>query len=131
MADVLGTGEKVPIVKFKRGQFEFFNRFDKQKLYDKARATRIKSYALVKATFIGRFVNQYPINEKEYRAKKMEWLKRFKERKQTEAQLKIRKTDIFRDEIIEPIFADDLFLFVAQNFRAFFIDKCHFLIRID
>ncbi len=98
MRDVFRTGEKMPIVRFDRGRFEFFNRSDKQKLYDKARATRIRSYGLHKATFIGRFTNQYPVDEKEYRRKKKEWLTRFKERK--EAEMKVRKTDIFRDKII-------------------------------
>ncbi len=98
MLDVFKTGEKIPIVRFDRGRFEFFSRIAKQKLYDKAKATRRRSYGLQKATLIGSFTNQYTVDEKKYRKKKKEWLTRFKERK--EAEMKVRKTDIVRDTII-------------------------------
>ncbi|GAG54524.1 unnamed protein product, partial [marine sediment metagenome] len=57
ITDAFKTGEKIPIVRFDRGRFEFFNRSTKRKLYDKARATRMRSYGLQKATLIGRFTN--------------------------------------------------------------------------
>lgn len=94
-------GEMHPIVKFKRGQFEFFSRSKKASLYDKAKAWKKKNYGLVKANFIGSFVNQYTIDESEYRRKKKDWLKRFKERKKLEK--KPEKTDVIRDKIIHEL----------------------------
>lgn len=95
--DLFHDGIKVPIVSFRRGNFEFFNRYRKQELYDKAKAIRRKNYGLVKADFVGSFTNQYVVDEAAYRAKKRDWLKRFKERK---GMLKVTKTDIFRNKIM-------------------------------
>jgi hypothetical protein len=96
--DLFNDGVMRKLVRFDRGQFEFFNRYQKQKLYDKAKAIRVKSYGLIKANFLGDFKEQYTVPEADYRAKKKEWLKRFKERKDSE--LKVRPTDVFRDHII-------------------------------
>lgn len=104
MVDMYKEGEKKPVVRFDRGQFEFFNRYKKQDLYDKAKLWRKKSYALVKADFLGKFTNQYTVDEKVYRAKKREYLKRFKERKELEG--KRAKTDVFRDKEIMILFED-------------------------
>lgn len=90
--------KKIPVTRFDRGRFELFNRYTKQKLYDKSKKTRKKSYGLIKATGIGRFVNQYPLDEVKYKKMKLEWFKRFDKRKKE--QLKIMKTDVFRDKVI-------------------------------
>ena len=79
MVDLYKDGVKRPVVEFKRGRFEFFNREKKGKLYDKARMTKRKSYSLVKADFIGRFTNQYTLDKEKYLELKRDSLKRFKE----------------------------------------------------
>ena len=98
LSDVFHDGKKIPVLRFDRGRFEFFNRYTKQRLYDRAKAKRMKSYGLVKPDFRGRFVRQYTVPEEEYKRKKKEWLKRFRERKESEQ--KKRKTDVFRDQVI-------------------------------
>jgi len=82
------TGERVPVVRLDRGYFEFFSRHKKQKLYDMAKSTRRKSYSLVKPDFIGRFTNQYPLDEEAYRAKKKDSLSRFAERHKEQKETK-------------------------------------------
>lgn len=84
--DIFNDGEKHPIVKFQRGHFEFFSRNTKRNLYDRARSTRRKNYGLIKADFIGSFVNQYTIDEELYRKKKEEALKRFDEKHKEEVE---------------------------------------------
>ena len=103
MADVLNEGEKIPVVRFDRGRFEFFNRYKKQALYDKARQWRKKNYGLVKANFIGSFTDQFPINKREYIKKKTMWFKRFGERRKQKAPA---KTDIFRDRVLLKLHRD-------------------------
>lgn len=97
MTDVFKDGEKLPVVRFDRGRFEFFNRYKKQELYDKARQWKKKSYGIVKANFIGSFTSQWTLDKREYIKKKTMWLKRFGERKKRKPPA---KTDIFRDMII-------------------------------
>lgn len=76
----LGFSEdKVPVTRLDRGFFEFFNRYKKRWLYDKAKSTRRKSYGLVKANFIGNFTDQYPLDEAEYKEKKRKALQEVKE----------------------------------------------------
>ena len=88
MKDLYKTGEKTPLVKFNRGQFQFFNRRKKEVIYDKARTTKRKSYSAVKADFIGRFTNQWPLERDSYEELKKESLRRFKERhKKVEVKL--------------------------------------------
>ena len=96
--DLYGTGEKIPVVKLKRGQFEFFDRKRKQNLYDKSQSTRRKNYGLIKANFVGAFTDQYPLGEEEYRKEKKDALSRFTKKKEAEkkeigtrAQTKIDK----------------------------------------
>lgn len=76
--------EARPVIRFDRGYFELFNRTKKKTLYDMSRATRRKSYQLVKANINGRFTNYYPLDRKLYDSKKKEALARFKERKEKE-----------------------------------------------
>src|SRR3990167_6935393 len=80
MKNIDGSGLK-PIVKLGRGYFQFFNRYKKQELYDKAKRLRRKDYGLVRPNFLGRFTNQYPIDEQLYRQKKLEYLTRFRDYK--------------------------------------------------
>ena len=84
MKDLYKTGEKTPVVKFNRGQFQFFNRKKKEKLYDMAKTTKRKSYSGVKADFIGRFTNQWTIDREKYEAVKKDSLNRFKARHKKE-----------------------------------------------
>lgn len=100
--DLYKEGEKIPVVKFKRGYFEFFNRKKKAKLYDISKSTRRKNYQLVQPNFKGRFTNYYPIDEEGYRKKKKEALMRFKERKKKDT-LKKTKYDVFRNEKIKEL----------------------------
>lgn len=72
---------EMPIVRYDRGQCQFFNRTRKQKLYDIARVTRRKSYNIVKANYLIDFTNTYPIDEEEYREKKKEYLMRYEDKK--------------------------------------------------
>lgn len=97
MKDVFKEGKKLPVVRFDRGRFEFFNRYKKQELYDKARQWKKKNYGIVKANFVGRFTEQYPFSYREYLKKKKEWLKRFDKRRREKIPA---KTDIFRDRIL-------------------------------
>lgn len=92
-------GAKRDLIRLDRGFFEYFGRKSKAKLYDKAKTSRKKNYGLVKANFVGRFVNQYPVDEEIYKEKKAESLRRFKERHE-EQKMSNTKTDVFRDRII-------------------------------
>jgi hypothetical protein len=107
--DILGIGEKQPVVGFQRGFFQLFNRQTKAKLYDKARTTRRKNYGLIKANVIGRFTNQYPLDEALYRAKKREALKRFQEKtKEDKVTLKEMKETKLRNLIITKLHKESL-----------------------
>lgn len=97
LRDIYKEGTKRPIVKFERGFFEFYSRKKKKLLYDKAKSTKRKSYFLVNRDFMGRFTNQYVINEAQYREAKRNSLKRFAEMKKDSKQdinLKWRDTFI-------------------------------------
>ena len=92
MKDLYKTGEKTPVVRFNRGQFQFFNRRKKEKLYDMAKTTKRKSYSGVKADFIGRFTDQWPLDREKYEELKKESLRRFKERhKKADVKLSVEK----------------------------------------
>jgi len=79
MINLYGDGARA-VVKFKRGQFEFFNRSKKQRLYERAKVLKRKNYGLIKANFVGRFTNQWPIDEDEYLKAKRDSLSRFQDR---------------------------------------------------
>ena len=95
--DLYKTGEKVPVVRFDRGFFEMFNRNKKKTLYDMARATRRKTYQLVKANINGRFTNYYPIDKEIYLEKKKEALARFQEKKDKEKEVESKSTKAFKN----------------------------------
>lgn len=97
MTDLFGEG-KIPIIRYDRGQIQFFNRREKQLLYDIAKAKRMKSYTLVKTTVPPLdFTRQWLVDEEEYKKKKLEYLKK---RADKHEGSKARATDIFRDKII-------------------------------
>lgn len=96
MVNMYGTG-KQPIVSFGRGEFEFFSRYNKSALYDKFKRTRTKYYRMQKHDFVGDFYNHYAVDEKKYRAKKLEALTRYKEK---EDKPKFDKCAILRDNLI-------------------------------
>lgn len=81
LVDMYKDGTKRPITKFQRGFFELFNRKKKCLLYDLSKSTRRKNYQLVRPNIKGRFTNNYPVDEMEYRKKKKESLARFQEKK--------------------------------------------------
>ena len=97
MRDIYNEGTPIPLVEFGRGNFTFFNRSKKALMYDISSSTKKKHYGIVKANFFGKFINNKIIPDDIYRAKKLEWLNRFKDRKANE---KLRRTDIIRDKII-------------------------------
>lgn len=98
MKDIYGEGQKIPVVEFTRGYFEFFSRDKKAALYDKSKSLHRKNYHLEKANFLGNYTNKYVLDEAEYREKKRKALERFEERKKKEETAS--KTDIFRNKII-------------------------------
>lgn len=97
MKDMFKTGQKVPVIKFNRGYFQLFNRTNKMNLFDKSKSTRRKNYSLVKPNIIGRFINQYPIDEVAYRQKKRDALARFKVKKTEEKNL---RQDTFHKKLL-------------------------------
>jgi hypothetical protein len=116
--DIFNDGVLRPVVKFERGSFGFYNRDQKKKLYDKAKAIRVKSYGLIRWNFPGDFINQYTIDENAYRNKKKEWLKRFQERKKE--QIKVSPMDVFRDRIIMELNNENK---NAREIKEYLIDK--------
>ncbi len=101
LIDVFKDGKKHHIVNFRRGQFEFFNRKTKETLYFMAQSRRQKRYNLVRANFVGRFTNQYPLDEVEYRQRKKESLARFRERQKEREQAKrTSRSDVIRNKVI-------------------------------
>lgn len=74
----------IPLVRFSRGHFEFFNKRKKQILFDMAKSMRRKQYNLVKPNFKGSFTNQYALDEEKYKEKKRDSLSRFKARHEEE-----------------------------------------------
>lgn len=97
MTDLFKDGNMVPVVKFTRGNFEFFNKYKKQKLYDLSKVSRKKNYGLLKCNFLGDFTNNYPIDEKEYRKLKAECLKKARRKKVVN---KVTPSDIIRNKIV-------------------------------
>lgn len=73
---------------FKRGQFAFYNRINKAKLYWKVKKTGIREYKCIRPNFVGSFTNNYPLDETEYRSKKREALGRFRKRAEQSATTK-------------------------------------------
>lgn len=99
MVDMFNDGIKVPVVRFKRGQFDLYNRYEKQKLYDMAKRMRTKHYGLVRPGLPPmNFTNQYVLDETEYRRIKKEYL--ISRGKDRDLEFKASKTDIFRDRIL-------------------------------
>lgn len=113
MSDVFKNGEKLPVVRFDRGYFEFFSRKRKAWLYDKFKSQRRKNYGLVKADFVGRFVEQYPLGESEYKQLKKDALSRFKEKHKKErlspkVGVKVKNLTRKMGELLEVMSAKEL-----------------------
>jgi hypothetical protein len=90
--DMLGDGEKHPVVSFDRGFFKFYNRESKNLMFDIFRTTRMKSYNKVKESFPqGQFENQYPFPKEEYSKLKLEALSRFDDKKAAKEKEKLEK----------------------------------------
>lgn len=95
--DMYKEGNKITVVKWKRGYFEFFNRYRKQVLYDKYRTTRKKNYRGIKYNFWGSFKPGWIIDYDKYIIKKREALARHKEAQESRRTI---KGDLIRDKII-------------------------------
>lgn len=76
--DLIGLG-KTNIIKMKRGFFQFYNKKAKNLMFDIFRTTRKKDYSFVKPSFpVGQFMNEYAVDEEQYRKMKADALARFK-----------------------------------------------------
>lgn len=101
MTDLYKEGKKIPIVKYVRGQVQYFNRREKQLLYDISKAKRRKSYTLVKLSVPPLdFVNQYLIDEADYKKKKKDYLVKRQSKHEGKKQY---ATDVFRDKVIQAL----------------------------
>lgn len=69
--------EKTDVTIFQRGFFEFFNKKKKATLYYKGKRSGLREYGMVTPNFRGRYANHYPVDESEYRKKKLDALSRF------------------------------------------------------
>lgn len=105
IVDLYKEGKPRPVVKLMRGYFEFFNRKQKSLLWDIAKAKRQKRYNLIKPAFIGRFTEQYPLDEASYKQLKKDSLSRFQKRKQEQSVAR-SKSDVIRDKMIWGWFKD-------------------------
>src|SRR3990167_2952068 len=70
-----------PVIRLKRGFFQFFNRTQKQFLYEKFLKTKSQNYSGVTRT-IGNFSGVYTVDEEAYKEKKKKSLRRLKSTKQ-------------------------------------------------
>ena len=70
-----------PVIELKRGFFQFFDRHQKQMLWERFLKTKTQSYSGMKNT-IGRFLNTYTVDEAAYKEKKRQSLRRLKGTKQ-------------------------------------------------
>lgn len=101
LTDIYKEGKKIPIVKYVRGQFQFFNRHEKQLLYDISKAKRRKSYTLIKTAVPPLdFTEQWFVDENEYKKKKREYLV---QRQANHEGKKQSATDVFRDKVIQAL----------------------------
>lgn len=115
MKGVYEGEEKIPIVEWERGHFDFFSDRQKQILYDKAKKFKQKNYRLVDVQH-GQFPHQYIIDEEEYRKKKIECLQRYKKQRQenamkrTETKLLLLKIKELKEAgLTNKCIADELF----------------------
>lgn len=74
-------GDQTTVIKWDRGQFQFYSRSRKAQLYDNSRRTNTKWYNPKISNFVGRFNDQYPFPKGEYEKLKLIALHRFKEEK--------------------------------------------------
>lgn len=72
LRDIYREGKMRPIERLERGYYNFYDRRKKEELFIKFMLTRRKSYDSVYANFGGRFTNNYPCDEMEYRKLKRE-----------------------------------------------------------
>jgi hypothetical protein len=93
-------GVEIPLVRFSRGNFNFYDRFSKALLYDISKSKRQKRYNLVKPIFKGSFTNQYPEDEETYKKLKKDSLSRFKQRHEEQAKSKTQQEN---ERVIENI----------------------------
>jgi len=117
MINMYGDGKR-PVTHFKRGKFNFYNRYTKQNMFDFARSSKRRNYGIVNPTCYGYFKNIYPIDEDEYRKNKADALARFKERHE-KASLPSCKADIIRNKIIAKLRGDGMtFKKIGEELKA-------------
>jgi len=96
LIDVQVSPEKVKdkdVMNFRRGRFRFFNFFQKRMLYNLGKK-RLDDYTCIQPSFRGTFPNTYVIDEKAYRKKKEEFLKRERE-VEKENRFKVQRDKAF------------------------------------
>jgi len=84
----------VPIVSFRRGYYDIYNRHEKQKLFWLGKRSGMRNYGMIKPTCSKCiFTNYYPTSESEYRDKKKEALARFDERHKEAVKERVTAAD--------------------------------------
>jgi len=96
LKDIYKEGKLRPIERLQRDYYKFYDRRKKDELFLKFMLTRRKNYNLVDGNFGGRFTNNYPCDEEEYRRLKREDAERESEELGAKKQNDLK----FRDSII-------------------------------
>ncbi len=78
---------------FQRGYFEFYNLDKKKDLYIKGK--KFYTYNVTEANFRGRFTKFYPINEKEYKKKKLASLTNREQKREEQEMMKELEDQLF------------------------------------
>lgn len=101
MKDIYQEGQKIPIVKWSRGFFSFFNRTGKAILYDRYRSNHAKNYFSTPANFNGAFEDFDIIPKVDYAAAKLEALKDYQNKeKEKHISLRDEKYKTQRNQLI-------------------------------
>lgn len=119
MVDMYKTGTKHLVTRFVRGCFDYYSSEDKSKLYDIYKCTRKKNYFAAEPTNRGKFTNNYPIDEEQYKLRKRDALSRRKEDKE---KPKESRADVIRDAIIlrlhnEGAKGNDISTYLEKNYE--------------
>lgn len=101
LKDIYNEGVKIPITRWTRGHFSFFNRTGKSILFDRYRTTHQKNYFGCRADFNGDFADFEILNKEEYTQKKIDALQKYQQQP-TEEKITARgkKWKEQRDELI-------------------------------
>jgi hypothetical protein len=106
LKDIYDEGEKIPITKWDRGYFSFFNRTAKSILFDRYRTTHQKNYFGCQSDFNGEFEDFEVLPKDEYTAKKLAALGKYQEMKKV--SLKQERFRDQRDKLIQMLASLDV-----------------------